>query len=756
MKGTGGTTGGSGVFLNSGTTVIATTGDASIEGSSRLGTGIKMFNRIASANGNVVLRGTTSSTTNQEAGIFSSAVVTGKNIDMIASATAATGNVLGYYGAGGTFNASQQLNLMGNSVNANGLYTFTGSFSSGSGMTISGTSVNGSGVGLDNNVSISNSGAGGITMTGSASTTRDAIGMGGVAITNSGGDVVLNAITGNIGTSVGNPSAWGGVNRTNSIANSGTGKVQITAGNGSVTNTGAIDGTVLSITQNADADVLVRTSGAGNITSPRVVNGGAGNVVIAAGTGLDRGFGNGGQVKTVSGNTITNGSGKTYIYTGNANDTSALSNLGGFAAGLHLSTIGTAHKNAASNKAYADGPILDGANLQVMFREKVTLNADAVLSGNVTIRYGDVVDSSNLKAALLAANTNALIGEFSQASNAGTFKILKSDIASDATVSVATAVSNAAHLSTSGQLKVNPIGYSMDITGANYKLDGIAAKLKVDQKDLTMSGIKANDRVYNGDAAVAVNAAGVIKAGLVGSDVVSLVNVTGTFRNDANTADDKNVKLLEGVAAAKTVALTSIYGGADRNNYRIIDQTTASAVILQRPLTIDTGTVANKMADGTTSATVIPGALNNLVAGEALGVLATANFSDANAGTAKIVTASYTLQNGSNGLASNYILNSAAPNPDNRLRGTIVSSVNPIVNPNPLPLNNNTGSRVRTVSGSGSSGAATGVLDDQHLNQAQDVCSDLNPENCECQASVISSIEICFAPKSVAATKEEK
>jgi hypothetical protein len=48
------------------------------------------------------------------------------------------------------------------------------------------------------------------------------------------------------------------------------------------------------------------------------------------------------------------------------------------------------------------------------------------------------------------------------------------------------------------------------------------------------------------------------------------------------------------------------------------------------------------------------------------------------------------------------------------------------------------------------------VLDDTPVTESREVCSDVFPENCECQPSVIPSIEICFAPKSVAATKEEK
>jgi hypothetical protein len=85
-----------------------------------------------------------------------------------------------------------------------------------------------------------------------------------------------------------------------------------------------------------------------------------------------------------------------------------------------------------------------------------------------------------------------------------------------------------------------------------------------------------------------------------------------------------------------------------------------------------------------------------------------------------------------------------------------LASVNPVVNPTPSPVNNNGVSRVRTVSGFGGAGAATGVLDDQPANESREVCSDLYPENCECLPSVIPTIEICFAPKRVVANKEEK
>jgi hypothetical protein len=220
--------------------------------------------------------------------------------------------------------------------------------------------------------------------------------------------------------------------------------------------------------------------------------------------------------------------------------------------------------------------------------------------------------------------------------------------------------------------------------------------------------------------------------------------------------NDKNVLGASSVTANLAAGNFAAAAGTDLNNYNLPTSVTGIGTITPRPLTIAVGTVADKPADSTTAATVTPGALGNLVIGESLGVSATGNFSDANVGNGKVVTASYTLRNGVNGLASNYILNASTPNPDSRLRGNILASVNPVT---PIALvNNNTGSvsRVRTVSSFGSNGSASGVLDDTPVTESREACSEVFPENCECQPSLIPSVEICFVPKHVSATKEGK
>jgi hypothetical protein len=286
------------------------------------------------------------------------------------------------------------------------------------------------------------------------------------------------------------------------------------------------------------------------------------------------------------------------------------------------------------------------------------------------------------------------------------------------------------------------------LTSTKYDATLAAGAAKVEVAKLALTGSIAQSNSIYGDSLVAGTASFTNK---VGSDVVNLASVNIATAGNTSGSGNLNAGTYAGIQSVSGLT------GADATNYSFTN-VKGDYKVDQRPLTIAPGSVATKTADGTTAATVTPGALSNLVGTETLGVAATGTFSDANAGNNKAVNAFYTLQNGANGgVASNYILALGKPgNPDTRMTGTILASINPVT---PIaPVNNNTGSvsRVRTVSGFGNSGAATGVLDDTPVTESREVCSDVFPENCECQPSVIPSVEICFVPKRVAATKEEK
>ena len=105
-------------------------------------------------------------------------------------------------------------------------------------------------------------------------------------------------------------------------------------------------------------------------------------------------------------------------------------------------------------------------------------------------------------------------------------------------------------------------------------------------KDLTVSGLKAQDKVYDGKQVAQVDTSKPFApdSGLVANDDVKVISVTGTF-------SDKNA------SPNKTVALSNpVYEGVDKNNYRIIDQSSSSASILQADFTT---AMASKTYDGT-------------------------------------------------------------------------------------------------------------------------------------------------------------
>ena len=189
-------------------------------------------------------------------------------------------------------------------------------------------------------------------------------------------------------------------------------------------------------------------------------------------------------------------------------------------------------------------------------------------------------------------------------------------------------------------------GTLTDGTGraSNYTLAqpaGVTASIT--PKGLTVSGITASDKTYDGTTAATVSAAGATLQGLVGGDTVT-VGATGAFADaDAGTH--------------KTVTLSSTYGGADAANYTFTDQSTATAAITPKALTLAGLAASDKVYDGTTTALLTGGTLSGLVGSETLTLSGLAGvFADKNAGTGKTVTVSGGSLADGTGRAANYSL----------------------------------------------------------------------------------------------------
>jgi autotransporter-associated beta strand protein len=147
-------------------------------------------------------------------------------------------------------------------------------------------------------------------------------------------------------------------------------------------------------------------------------------------------------------------------------------------------------------------------------------------------------------------------------------------------------------------------------------------------KIITLSGITAAQKVYDGTTSATVSAVGATFDGVIAGDEVTVESSTGAFV-------DKNVGI------GKMVSLINSFGGADLGNYQITDQGTAAADITAKAVTLSGITASNKVYDATTRASVsTAGAIfDGTVAGDELTVESSAGtFSDKNVGTAKTVT----------------------------------------------------------------------------------------------------------------------
>ncbi|MDA9138130.1 YDG domain-containing protein, partial [Candidatus Pelagibacter ubique] len=139
-----------------------------------------------------------------------------------------------------------------------------------------------------------------------------------------------------------------------------------------------------------------------------------------------------------------------------------------------------------------------------------------------------------------------------------------------------TASTVSATYSTSSNLKAGTYnqvtGDTSDLTGAdaaNYTLTATteANSLTVSPKALTIAGITASNKTYNGNTTATTDVSAATFSGLVVGDDVT-VSATGTF-------DNKNV------GTGKTVTLVETNAGDDVGNYTITDQGSTTANITQ-------------------------------------------------------------------------------------------------------------------------------------------------------------------------------
>ena len=179
--------------------------------------------------------------------------------------------------------------------------------------------------------------------------------------------------------------------------------------------------------------------------------------------------------------------------------------------------------------------------------------------------------------------------------------------------------------------KADATGATLTVTyESDTHMGSASATITVAQKEVTISGITANNKEYDGNTNATVNASGATITGKVDGDYLTVSVAAGSTFDSAD-------------AGSRTVTLGALtLGGASAGNYKLAasgNQTTATANITAKNVSISAATVNNKDYDGNANATVasvtITGVSGALIMGTDFDVTS-ATFPDADADTANV------------------------------------------------------------------------------------------------------------------------
>ena len=304
----------------------------------------------------------------------------------------------------------------------------------------------------------------------------------------------------------------------------------------------------------------------------------------------------------------------------------------------------------AGNKLKAASSVAAGATFEIKVNAYGTHNFTAPTEFTITVNVVNKVDAgvsiTGAPASKTYGDADFTLTATKTAPDGGTWKWTSTD---DTVLKIVSGGDSAT--ATVQVLKASATGATLTVTYTSDTHYGSAsAAITVAQKEVTISGITAANKEYDGSTTATPTGTAVIN-GKVGSDDVTVTAGTATFA-------DKNV------GTGKTVTFTGYsLSGADAGNYNLKAQPasvtaniTAKVVKLTGGINAtDRSYVKDNKTVGLTKGTLT---FDGLVSGETLDVNipTTGTISDAAAGNGKTVTYSgVTLADGT-GKASNYKL----------------------------------------------------------------------------------------------------
>ena len=329
---------------------------------------------------------------------------------------------------------------------------------------------------------------------------------------------------------------------------------------------GIVSGDSLSV-GSASGAFADKNAGAGKtVTVTGITLGGAdaGNYTLAAGTATTTATIDKASISAVSGITAAN---RTYDGTTAASLDTAHASFAGIVGGDSLS-VGSA------SGAFADKNAGTGKTVTVT---GITLGgADA---GNYTLLSDAAMTTAIINKAVLAVSGISASDKTYDGSNSATLSGSASvtAIGGDDVAVTGTGLGTFADKNAGTGKAVMATGYTLTGGDAgNYNLiqpTGLTATIS--QKALTVSGISANNKTYDGTTAASLDTSNASFAGIVSGDSLSIGSAGGAFA-------DKNA------GTGKAVNITGIsLGGTDAGNYTLLsDAATTTADINKAALTI--------------------------------------------------------------------------------------------------------------------------------------------------------------------------
>ena len=292
------------------------------------------------------------------------------------------------------------------------------------------------------------------------------------------------------------------------------------------------------------------------------------------------------------------------------------------------STSATLDTSAILYSGLIPGDIFDGSytgafsNANVGTGKTVTITSSYtgadVSNYSITNQTSTTADIS---AKALTATASASNKTYNATNSASVTLTLSGLVGSETLGSTNTSTFNNKNVGTGKTVTVNSITLA-DGSGlaANYSISaGQTTTANITPKALTVSGITASNRTYDGSTNVTLTGTAVY-SGLVSGDTFD-GTYTGAF-------SDKNV------GVGKTVTITSSYSGADVSNYSVTDQSSTTANITAKSLTVSGITASDKTYDGSVTATMNGNSAvySGLVSGDTFNGTYTGVFSNANVG----------------------------------------------------------------------------------------------------------------------------